>query len=501
MIVAMRLEDIGGVKGLHPVEHHSAPDAAHDADRQAGLVPLARCHVIDAVLGEEVRPALDLPVVERVGIIIEQVLDLLPHRRVETHRRDAGHLVHGSKSHDAAIAVPEAAHRGLRRARVLLRAHLAAAHFQERGRLRTRPRAALHELVDAAVFERDEPGSAGEVALQHPHLRLFLAVALVAEIDPEQLGLIHAARREETDRERVQRELDTEVRKDGLDAVGDAVVELVPRLQQPGPGQRRVVAGGMHFRVPVLLGLGHVGAPREADVMPLAIREHDAAVHVETVDLERGVEGVQQGGVVGIAQVLGIELPVVVDDLAVGAEDAQRPAEIARDELRHLGAEIALDRCDVVAKRAEHHAAECLDLQRLEPMVLGLEIARHAALPADAVAEGDAAQAAVEVVVPGVIDAAQARDVVLLLQAHQRALVGATVHHRVDRAIVVARDHHRRLSDGRGAIVARIGDLDLEAEKAPHRPAEDALLLERVDLRIGEQPERRAHHALSLIHI
>jgi hypothetical protein len=63
------LEDIGGVKRFYPVQHHSAPDAAHDADRQAGLVAFARRHMIDAGLREEAGPSIDLPIVERVGEI------------------------------------------------------------------------------------------------------------------------------------------------------------------------------------------------------------------------------------------------------------------------------------------------------------------------------------------------------------------------------------------------------------------------------------------------
>ena len=61
--------------------------------------------------------------------------------------------------------------------------------------------AALDELVDAAVLERNQTGRARQVALHDPHLRLFFGIPFVAEIDPEQLGLIHAPRRKEADRQ------------------------------------------------------------------------------------------------------------------------------------------------------------------------------------------------------------------------------------------------------------------------------------------------------------
>src|SRR5207247_610947 len=49
------------------------------------------------------------------------------------------------------------------------------------------------------------------------------------------------------------------------------------------------------------------------------------------------------------------------------------------------------------------------------------------------------------------------------------------------------RHHHRSLSDGCRAVVARIGNLHLEAEEAPNLSTEDLRLLELVDVRIGKE--------------
>ena len=84
---------------------------------------------------------------------------------------------------------------------------------------------------------------------------LLFCIPFVTQIDPEQFGLIHAPRRKEADRQRIQRELNTEVRENGLNAVRDAVVELVPRLQQAGPFQSRIIAGRVHLRLAVFLRL------------------------------------------------------------------------------------------------------------------------------------------------------------------------------------------------------------------------------------------------------
>jgi hypothetical protein len=184
-----------------------------------------------------------------------------------------------------------------------------------------------------------------------------------------------------------------------------------------------------------------------------------------------------------------------VDDLAVHAEQPVRPAEIAADHPRHRCAEIILHRHGRIRECAEHNSGKHLDAQRLQPVLRGVEILRHAALAADAVTERDTLQPAGEIIAPRVIHAGQRLRIAALLQAHQRALVRAAVHHRVDRAVLIARDHHGHIADGGKSPVAWIGKLDLEAEEVPDRPAEQPPLLLGVDRGIGEHAERHPCHA------
>ena len=44
---------------------------------------------------------------------------------------------------------------------------------------------------------------------------------------------------------------------------------------------------------------------------------HDAAIHIETVQVKGRVKRMQKRRVAGIAQILRIEFPVIVDDLTV----------------------------------------------------------------------------------------------------------------------------------------------------------------------------------------
>ena len=97
------------------------------------------------------------------------------------------------------------------------------------------PAAGVPVVVLAEADQRDQAGRAGQIALHHPHLGLFFRIPFVTEIDPEQFGFIHAPRRKEADRQRVQCELNTKVGENRLYAVGDAIVKLFPGFEQTGP--------------------------------------------------------------------------------------------------------------------------------------------------------------------------------------------------------------------------------------------------------------------------
>src|SRR6185437_1771676 len=130
------------------------------------------------------------------------------------------------KTHQLAIALPEAADAGLGGTRTVGRGDIAAAHFEEGVAVLAAAGAALNNLVDAAVLQRNKARRTGQVTLHQPLPRLLFAVIAVAEIDPEQLGFVHAAWREEAHRQRVQGQLHDQRGKYRLDAVGNAVVEL-----------------------------------------------------------------------------------------------------------------------------------------------------------------------------------------------------------------------------------------------------------------------------------
>src|SRR5262249_5834934 len=94
-----------------------------------------------------------------------------------------------------------------------------------------------------------------------------------------------------------------------------------------------------------------------------------------------------------------------------------------------------------------------------------------------------------EVIGPAVIDAGDLAAVPLFGQAQEVAAMGAAVDEGVDGTVRAARDDDRDLTDCRRDPIAGVGDFGCEAQIAPGRALEDALLLEPVLLGIGVDAE------------
>ncbi len=129
-------------------------------------------------------------------------------------------------------------------------------------------------------------------------------------------------------------------------------------------------------------------------------------------------------------------------------------------------------------------------------MLRRIEILRHAAFAAHAMPERDALQTSGEIVAPRMVDAGQRLGVAPLLQAHQCPFMGATIDHRMDRTVLIAGHHDRRFANSRETPITGIGNFDVQTEEIPDRPAEQALLLLRIDRGIREDAERHARHPI-----
>jgi hypothetical protein len=219
-----------------------------------------------------------------------------------------------------------------------------------------------------------------------------------------------------------------------------------------------------------------------------------AHVHLDAADLRRAVEPerhqkfVQQAGMVVVAGVFGIKLPVPADALTVVAEDAHRAVEQAAQLRQHRRTEVILQRLGVIREGAEQRAVDRLHRQPAQPVRRHVEAGVHPALAADTAAERDRLQTAVEAVTPLVIDAGVLGGVARQFAPHHRAAMGAAIDKGVYGAVRAAVHDDRGVADIGGAKIAVVRDLRFETEEIPGRPAEDPLLLALVRLGIVVQP-------------
>ena len=197
-------------------------------------------------------------------------------------------------------------------------------------------------------------------------------------------------------------------------------------------------------------------------------------------------ELVQQPGVIGIAQVLEIDLPIGRDSLAAVAQHLDRLAEDAVEVFQAQIVEKRLKRLDVRIEGAEYHTAVGRDVEHVEPMRALVEALGHAAGTVDAALERHADQVPPQVIAPMVVDAGVAV-VGAERGAHELgAAMGTAVHERANLAVRPTVDHHRRVAHESGLVIAGIGDLGLQREIAPYRSAEDSLLFLVVEIGVGE---------------
>ena len=95
------------------------------------------------------------------------------------------------------------------------------------------------------------------------------------------------------------------------------------------------------------------------------------------------------------------------------------------------------------------------------------------------------------------IDADVTFGIAEFLATHSRAAVGATVDESMDRAVLVATDDDRSVTDIDRLEVTRVGDLGLEGEIVPGRAAENPVLFLLVQFRIVIDAEGNASEVVA----
>jgi hypothetical protein len=201
--------------------------------------------------------------------------------------------------------------------------------------------------------------------------------------------------------------------------------------------------------------------------------------------------------VVGVLDVLVVQLPVIGQRLREAPDHLHRSIEHAFDTLADLVAQVFLQRIHIVAEAAKDKAAEDGNAQLARMVVFLAETLWHAATAIDAAFEGHALEITLEAVGPGVVHTLEVLDpLTRSLQADQCPAMSAAVFECVDFAVSVARHDNRRLADKGGSVVTTLGDFAVKAKIAPGIATVDVALLIAIDLFVAVYG--KGHPCLSL---
>src|SRR5580704_11488144 len=306
--------------------------------------------------------------------------------------------ISASAAGQGAVFLPEAADRRFAGTEGL-RLGVIPAHHDNPGVLVVVAYSALDQPADAAILHRDIAGGSDQIALPEAPFGHHLVVILEAQMDPFELGLFEPARADDANRNRIADLLQHHAWEDGEDLHRNAVAIFVDRFDnravlETEPAvrpQRRLSVIGVLLRVIKF---------RVAKVMRPAVVHDDPALLAQAVDPEGSQKQMQDAGMVGVLDVLGIELPVVGQYLSAAAENAGRPVQHAADAGGNFWPEIGFEIGGVVAKRPENQAGEFGDPQPVQIVLVLAKLGGHAALPLDPALERDAGQFPGQVIGP-----------------------------------------------------------------------------------------------------
>src|SRR5215468_3461484 len=106
-----------------------------------------------------------------------------------------------------------------------------------------------------------------------------------------------------------------------------------------------------------------------------------------------------------VAGILGVELPVPANALAIVAEHVDGPVEETSQLSQDRRSEIIFERLGILGQCAEQRSIDVADAQCPQPVYTHLEAGIEPTLASDAAAKRDRHQTAVEPIAPLMVDA------------------------------------------------------------------------------------------------
>src|SRR5215472_17219361 len=181
----------------------------------------------------------------------------------------------------------------------------------------------LNQLDGVAIFHRDVARRAGKVGLLEAGVYGRLVVVGIGKEGRDQFHSRRTLGNYLANRETVGDLLDHQHRENGLYGRGrvDEWIRLSLQQRRVSEGKGLLVGADLLLRIGAdLLFLRPLA--RIDNVVAAAGIHRKSALLGDARDAEGGVEKVQQAAVIGIAHVLGVQLPIGVDELTRVAERA-----------------------------------------------------------------------------------------------------------------------------------------------------------------------------------
>lgn len=200
---------------------------------------------------------------------------------------------------------------------------------------------------------------------------------------------------------------------------------------------------------------------------------------------------------VGIANILGVQFPIVRQGFGEAADHLQLAACRDGKEAGDVRADIVFEGRCFARKRSENQAVTRGHAQFARSVLFGAEVGCHAAVTVHAALERDGAERAIQVITPRMIDTGEVLGAgAAIVEADQGTAVNAAVLERGDIAGWQPDDDNGHTAHEGRAPITCIRDIHLKAQEIPALPLKQPLLLLIQDGGILIRPERDAREAL-----
>src|SRR5262249_38519719 len=200
---------------------------------------------------------------------------------------------------------------------------------------------------------------------------------------------------------------------------------------------------------------------------------------------------------VGVARVLGVQLPVGFYNLTVVSQHPDGPAHNPVDLLKRRRTDVGFQRHDLFRKGSENQIVIAGDLELSQAVAGAVEIIRHASLSSHTFLLRNRKKIAGMVVAPEVIGAVKPGGISAKPVDDLRAALRESVFECVDLCVRSPGDNNAPLTYVCGRVVTGIRNFLFQCQVLPVRTTKNSFEFESVEFLVKENLEWNARAVLS----